>query len=75
MSRLRIMNIQRLKERWIVRIKNMGMVEQQKLELMEHLVTSLDKDELFTLMAKVNDRITYLDTIEVNFRGLYGRAN
>jgi hypothetical protein len=75
MSRLRIMNIQRLKERWIVRIKNMGMVEQQKLELMEHLVASLDKDELFTLMAKVNDRITYLDTIEVNFRGLYGRAN
>lgn len=75
MSRLRIMNIQRLKERWIVRIKDMGMVEQQKLELMEHLVASLDKDELFTLMAKVNDRITYLDTIEVNFRGLYGRAN
>ena len=75
MSRLQIMNIQRLKERWIVRIKNMGMVEQQKLELMEHLVASLDKDELFTLMAKVNDRITYLDTIEVNFRGLYGRAN
>ncbi len=75
MSRLRIMNIQRLKERWIVRIKNMGMVEQQKLELMDHLVASLDKDELFTLMAKVNDRITYLDTIEVNFRGLYGRAN
>lgn len=75
MSRLRIMNIQRLKERWIVRIKDMGMVEQKKLELMEHLVASLDKDELFTLMAKVNDRITYLDTIEVNFRGLYGRAN
>jgi hypothetical protein len=58
-----------------MKIKDLGMVEQQKLELMEHLVVSLERDELFTLMAKVNDRISYLDTIEANFRGLYGRAN
>jgi len=58
-----------------MRIKEHGLVNQQLDELMEHLVASCDRDECFRLMAKVNDRITYIDTIEANFRGLYGRAN
>lgn len=63
----------------MIRFKNVGMARQQietlKEKAMDHLCAACDRDELFTLMAKVNDRITYLDTIEVNFRGLYGRAN
>jgi hypothetical protein len=69
------MNTKQLKERLTMRTKDYGLACQQKEELMEHLVVTLDRDELFTLMAKVNDRIVYLDTIEENFRGLYGRAN
>jgi hypothetical protein len=58
-----------------MKIKEHGMVNQQLEELMEHLVVSCDRDQCFRLMAKVNDRITYIDTIEANFRGLYGRTN
>ena len=58
-----------------MKIKEYGMVNQQLEELMEHLVVSCNRDECFRLMAKVNDRITYIDTIESNFKGLYGRAN
>jgi hypothetical protein len=59
----------------MMKIKEYGMVNQQLEELMEHVVATCDRDECFRLMAKVNDRITYIDTIEANFRGLYGRAN
>jgi hypothetical protein len=58
-----------------MKIKECGMVNQQLEELMEHLVASCDRDQCFRLMAKVNDRITYIDTIATNFKGLYGRAN
>jgi hypothetical protein len=43
--------------------------------MMEHIVASCDRDELFSLMAKVNDRITYLDNVDGAFKGLFGRAN
>ena len=63
----------------MIRFKDLGLPEQEKVSMkermMEHVVASCDRDELFTLMAKVNDRITYLDNIEGAFRGLYGRAN
>lgn len=63
----------------MIRFKDLGLQEQEKVSMkermMEHIVASCDRDELFTLMAKVNDRITYLDAIEGSFKGLYGRAN
>lgn len=63
----------------MIRFKDLALDEQQKLSMkermMEHVVASCDRDELFTLMAKVNDRITYLDNISASFKGLYGRAN
>ena len=64
-----------------MRYKNLGMLEQQAEDLtlkqrsMDFLCASCDRDELFTLMAKVNDRITYLDNISGAFKGLYGRSN
>ena len=58
-----------------MRIKELGMVNQQLEELMDHVCSSCDRDEAFTLMAKVNDRITYLDNLAGAFKGLYGRAN
>jgi hypothetical protein len=58
-----------------MRTKEFGIQNQQLEELMDHLCASCDRDELFHLMAKVNDRITYLDKQEQAFRGLYGRAN
>jgi hypothetical protein len=42
---------------------------------MDLICASCNRDQSFKLMAKVNDRITYIDTMEANFRGLYGRAN
>ena len=69
------MSIKLPKERWKMRIKELGMKNQQLEELMEHLCSSCERDELFHLMAKVNDRITYLDNKEQAFRGLYGRVN
>lgn len=63
----------------MIRFKDLGLAEQEKVSMkermMEHIVASCDRDELFSLMAKVNDRITYLDNISVSFKGLYGRAN
>jgi len=59
----------------MIRIKEFGMVNQQLEELMEHLVVSCDRDECFRLMAKVNDRITYIDNMEQALKGLYGRSN
>ena len=58
-----------------MRTKELGMVSQQLEELMDHVCASCERDELFHLMAKVNDRITYLDNREQAFRGLYGRSN
>lgn len=63
----------------MIRFKDLGAVDQQletmKELAMNHLCSSCDRDELFTLMAKVNDRITYIDNISGSFKGLYGRAN
>ena len=65
----------------LMRTKDLGMEEQQKVEVtlkeksMEHICAACDRDELFHLMAMVNDRITYLDNKEQAFRGLYGRVN
>ena len=63
----------------MTRFKNLGAMDQQletlKERAMNHLCASCDRDELFTLMAKVNDRIVYLDNITASFKGLYGRAN
>lgn len=63
----------------MIRFKDLALDEQQKLSMkermFEHVVSSCDRDELFTLMAKVNDRITYLDNLAGAFKGLYGRAN
>lgn len=63
----------------MTRYKNLGVVEQQletmKELAMNHLCASCDRDELFKLRAKVNDRITYLDIISGSLNGLYGRAN
>jgi len=63
----------------MIRFKDLGLAEQERVgmkeRMMEHVVASCGRDELFTLMAKVNDRITYLDAIESSFKGLYGRTN
>lgn len=63
----------------MIRFKNVGLQEQEqtsvKERMMDHVCASCDRDELFTLMAKVNDRITYLDNLSLSFKGLYGRAN
>lgn len=63
----------------MIRFKDVGLDEQQRFtakeRMMDHVCASCDRDELFTLMAKVNDRITYLDNISASFKGLYGRAN
>jgi hypothetical protein len=63
----------------MIRFKDLGLQEQEKLSMkermMEHIVASCDRDELFSLMAKVNDRITYLDNVDGAFKGLFGRAN
>jgi hypothetical protein len=58
-----------------MRVKDTGIGNQQLEELMEHLVASCDRDQCFRLMAKVNDRIVYIDETEQAFKGLYGRAN
>ena len=58
-----------------MRIKELGMEEQQLEELMDHVVASCERDDCFRLMAKVNDMIVYLDKMEQAFEGLYWRSN
>ena len=65
----------------MIRMKDLGIEYQQasaetlKDKVMDHICASCERDELFRLMGKVNDRITYLDNKEQAFRGLYGRSN